>query len=300
MADSTILNLATALTLASAVDTTAMYAETVAPADVKVTLAILRQIMRNGLVEVAGTDAAVSMVAGAFYKCDLNAVFSASRIYTLPASPAVGTRVGVQVIVGHATRYVAIVGNTGQTINGGTAATEWSRLFNVGEYAIFECVATDTWIVQDGRIPMVGLMELTTPATGEAAATNVLPTSQSGVWTSRVDTGGIVTVGTSLMTVRRRSYGMVSAGAGFTNAGTAGQYGSIRIVINGVTTAIAQQRLGLVTGTTQVNPNVTKTYFFAAGDTLQYQYATEAGAIGLAASVLTHFGFTEVLRAVGA
>ena len=63
-----------------------------------------------------------------------------------------GERVGVYVVDGDATYELILKGAASQTINGGTAATEWSRVFIANECVIFRCIAANTWIVEyDGR-----------------------------------------------------------------------------------------------------------------------------------------------------
>lgn len=78
---------------------------------------------------------------------------TADRNLTLP-SAQVGERLGVHVIDGDASFELILKGAASQTINGGSAATEWSRIFIAGETVVFRCTAANTWIVEyDGRIP---------------------------------------------------------------------------------------------------------------------------------------------------
>ena len=80
---------------------------------------------------------------------------SANIDLTLP-SANVGDRIGVYMVDGDDTYGVIIKGAASQTINGGSAATEWSRLFIKGENCIFRCVAANTWIVEhDGRVSCI-------------------------------------------------------------------------------------------------------------------------------------------------
>lgn len=111
--------------------------------------------MLGGLVPVAITDADVTMTAGSLYWGDISGWATADRTYTLPATAAVGDRVGVMLTVGDATYELLITANTGDTLNAVAGGTEWSRLFITGEVVIMRCVvANATWIVEyDGRIP---------------------------------------------------------------------------------------------------------------------------------------------------
>jgi hypothetical protein len=100
---------------------------------------------------VAGTDAAVTMVANRHYEL-AGASLSATRTYKLPAG-AVGDRVRVSLTTGAAVYALIIQGDTGITINGGSAATEWSRLFIAREYVEFRATSTSNWDVWgDGRV----------------------------------------------------------------------------------------------------------------------------------------------------
>jgi hypothetical protein len=79
---------------------------------------------------------------------------TANRDFVLPAVCAVGDRVSVAVIDGDDTYALLIKPAAGDTINGGTAGAEWSRLLLGGEVVTFRCVtANSAWIVEnDGRI----------------------------------------------------------------------------------------------------------------------------------------------------
>ena len=105
------------------------------------------------LNHVAGGDADTTMAVGNMYVTDMSAWATADRTYTLPATAAVGDRIGIMVTAGDASHELIIKPNTGDTINGGSAAAEWSRLFITGEVVILRCVTADSaWVVEhDGR-----------------------------------------------------------------------------------------------------------------------------------------------------
>jgi len=109
------------------------------------------------LAHVSGTDADTTMAVGNIYVTDMSAWATADRTYTLPATAAVGDRIGIMVTAGDASHELIIKPNTGDTINGGSAAAEWSRLFITGEVVILRCVTADSaWVVEyDGRKPMI-------------------------------------------------------------------------------------------------------------------------------------------------
>jgi hypothetical protein len=103
------------------------------------------------LTTVSITDAAVSMVANTRYEGSI-AAFTEDRTYTLPAGTA-GDVVEVALTTGDDAFELIIAGASGVSINGGSAATEWSRLFIDNEFVRFRCIATNDWRVEiDGRI----------------------------------------------------------------------------------------------------------------------------------------------------
>lgn len=77
---------------------------------------------------------------------------TANRNFVLPAGTA-GDIVELRIVTGDDTYAFIVIGNTGISINGGTAATEWSRLFIAGETVRFIATSTSNWaILNDGRI----------------------------------------------------------------------------------------------------------------------------------------------------
>lgn len=105
------------------------------------------------LDHVAGANANTTMAVGALYVVD-GATLTADRTYTLPATAAVGDRIGVMMSAGSASYEVLLTAASGDTLNGIAGGTEWSRLFITGEVVIMRCVAASaTWVVEvDGRI----------------------------------------------------------------------------------------------------------------------------------------------------
>lgn len=114
---------------------------------------VLQLMAATGLLHTAGTDADTTMAVGAMYVVDMSAWATADRTYTLPGTAAVGDRIGIMVTAGDATHELIITAGTGDTLNGISGGTEWSRLFMSYEVVIMRCVAANaTWIVEhDGR-----------------------------------------------------------------------------------------------------------------------------------------------------
>lgn len=101
------------------------------------------------LENVAGSDANTTMAVNTLYVVDMSAWATADRTYKLPATAAVGDRVGVMVTSGNASYELILTAETGDTLNGVAGGTEWSRLFITNEVVIMRCVTADsTWIVE--------------------------------------------------------------------------------------------------------------------------------------------------------
>lgn len=141
-----------------------------------------RQLTAAALDHVAGTDANTTMVVNTMYVVDMSAWATADRTYTLPATAAVGDRVGIMVSSGDASHELLITAASGDTLNGVAGGTEWSRLFITGEVVILRCVAANaTWVVEyDGRIPCVATWQ----ATGSGTNTQSISAS---TWTKVLD-----------------------------------------------------------------------------------------------------------------
>lgn len=111
-------------------------------------------------VKAAVTGSNVTGVVGTMHILDLSGL-TADRDFVLPATCAVGDRVGVMVEVGDADYELLLKPDGSDTINGGAAGAEWSRVFITGEVVIFRCVtANSAWMVEyDGRISGIVIVE---------------------------------------------------------------------------------------------------------------------------------------------
>lgn len=244
---------------------------------------------RNTMALATGTDAATTMTANTLYTVDLSAWATADRNYTLPAAPSVGDRVGIIVQAGNASFELIIKGNTSQTINGGSAASEWSRLFITGESVVLRYVATNKWIVDyDGRIAMKAQLRLSANAAGESASTLTLPTDKSGVWTADVDVGSITTVSNGKITARRAGYFDLSMGGISASAVADQNFFGISVLKNGSAAggALTFQSTTGQTGRAQIAYNSAP---LAVDDFVQFVFRTQEGSRGLLAAAITGF-----------
>jgi hypothetical protein len=249
------------------------------------------------LEHVVGTDADTTMAVGTLYIVDMSAWATADRTYTLPATAAVGSRVGIMVTAGDASHELIIKPNTGDTINGGSAAAEWSRLFITGEVVILRCVTADSaWIVEeDGRIPMSCFARLSTSATGETAGTDTFPTDKSGAWTSVLDRGNILTTSTGTVTNRRACKGNVLFGGVSVNSIGVGNYFQVGIYVAGAVALGPFLRSALTAGV--IVQGSVQVYDFPIDTATRMFYQSGEGSKGLRGTgdISSSFGFLEVL-----
>lgn len=100
---------------------------------------------------------------------------TANRNFVLPAGTA-GDVIELNISTGDDTYALIIIGDTGITINGGSAATEWSRLFITNESIQLVATSASNWQVMiDKRIPCLGFMDrITTAVTTNTAATDTI------------------------------------------------------------------------------------------------------------------------------
>lgn len=265
------------------------------PTSYKVTAAVVREF--SNMTQATGTDADTTMAVNTLYVVDMSAWATADRTYTLPATAAVGDRIGVMVTAGDASHELILTAGSGDTLNGIAGGTEWSRLFISNEVVIMRCiVANTTWVVEyDGRIPQEGLMDLTTASDGNNASTYYRPTQTStpGAWTSRVDVGGVVSTSNDYMLVRRAGKYQASLGYAPKDAGTVGVFVNARIILNDT-----QEETGPSAACTAAGVNrcaASKLIAMAAGDYIRYEYRTGDANIGASAFRGTFLSIFEVL-----
>jgi hypothetical protein len=160
----------------------------------------------------SNADAAVTGVVGTMHILDIGP-FTADRDFTLPATCAVGDRVGVFLKTGDDAFALLLKPNTGDTINGGSAGAEWSRLFISNECVIFRCITANAdWIVEyDGRIPQMARMSrITTDQTTGPNPANAWTTTD--INSADIQRGATVDVANNYILWRRQSYVLISGG----------------------------------------------------------------------------------------
>ena len=248
---------------------------------------------------VTGTSGAISAAVNTLYVADMSG-WTADRTLTLPATAAVGDRVGVMVSVGDADYEWLITAATGDTLNGVAGGTEWSRVFITGETVVFRCVAADsTWVVeQDGRIPQNAAMYLSTSADGETAATYTRPTAATtaGAWTVDFDNASICSTSNDRLVPRRAGKYLLTVAYVAKDGGTAGQWANLEIRRNG-TTVVGGPSMVFQADNVNRLTAVMSASITTVGDYWDYYYRTQAGSLGAHGTTTwaTRFGATEVL-----
>jgi hypothetical protein len=248
-------------------------------------------------VDLGGTaDAAIAAAVNTFYVRNI-AGFTADRTLTLPATAAVGDRVGLCVPTGDSAFELLLTANTGDTLNGIAGGTEWSRLFIDNEFVIMRCVvANATWVVEyDGRIAQKCDLLLTTSADGEAADTFVRPTqcSTAGVWTAAPDAGAIAAATSDRINIRRGNPFLVYATARSKDTAADGKYYNFALFKNVAETLVllGHTQMGALGNPLAAN---TKLITFATDDYVVFKFRSQDGGVGALLNQ-TWFGLVEQL-----
>lgn len=224
---------------------------------------------------------------------------TADRDFTLPASAAVGDRVGITFPAGSSSYEILLKSASGDKINNvDCSTTEWSRLFIAGETVIFRCIDSSTvdWVVEyDGRIPQVCEMYVSTAtASTEAANTFTKVTDKSGAWTAGVNIGSIADTSTGKITLRRSCKAAVS-GAARANTNLADQvFVSVALYLNGTLKWFGQISSSSSGAAVSPVPNTVDTYVFSTGDYVEHYFRTQVGSLG-AAALYNTFSISEIL-----
>jgi hypothetical protein len=224
--------------------------------------------------------------AGQMYVCTI-AGLTADRDLTLP-SAQVGERIGVYIVDGDADYALVLKGAASQTINGGTAATEWSRVFIANESVTFLCIAANTWIVEtDMRIPCALKMFPATDTTGETAAqyTDI----DLSATTPDYDIGGMAVIASDHALIRRAGkYTVQVTGRNVSSITDGSQYylGWDTASGNSATESIYQTWPATTTNHVIAYRGEAD---MALADTIYFKYRSSEGSKGYDANTLTSF-----------
>ena len=241
---------------------------------------------------VTTTD--VTGAVGQMYVCTI-AGLTANRNLTLP-SAQVGERVGVYIVDGDATYELILKGATSQTINGGSAATEWSRLFIIGECVIFRCTAANTWIVEsDGRIPCQADVYCSTNVTTNTAAAITIVDFSANTTTGG-DNASLVDSTNDVIKIRRANTYHATASAAPVSGLADTKYYAVTIRYTSGSSQICMAKAPTATATSGVILVTSKTLPITVGNDLEWGFQSEETDRGLIAQDrASYFSVTEVL-----
>ena len=265
---------------------------------------VLFSVIRNGILSAsvsAVTTADISAEVRKSYHLDLSGL-TADRNFILPAG-TVGDVIEVTATVGDDTYELILKGNAGITINGGAAATEWSRLFISGETVRFMASSASNWnVIHDGRIPCKGVLTRTGSAgnTTHSAAAEVVAD-----WnTEELDVGDIGDTANDRFNIRRAGY-YAPVGSYVPAVAIADQkYAFVMLFKNTTKIAAGGLRQSSTAGSgVMLAAAARKPVLFAAGDTCTYKFVTEDANMGLGRTdnttalleQITFFAIEEIL-----
>ncbi len=252
-------------------------------------LSDLRQY--TNMVQATGTDADTTMAINTLYVVDMSAWATADRTYTLPATAAVGDRIGVMVTAGDASHELILTAGSGDTLNGIAGGTEWSRVFITNEVVIMRCtVANTTWMVEyDGRIPCVASGYPNDVTTNTGGTPKVAPLANS-----IADNASLLDLVTNFrLGIRRSGTYIINISGRHLNNPAAQQTWQMYAYKNGASLLAIQQQNS---GAAAYQSAIAKDFPLVAGDYLQLYFNAGETNKGLrGASTLTWLGVVEVL-----
>lgn len=255
---------------------------------------------------ITPTTTNVTAAVNTRYFADISGL-TADRNFVLPAGTA-GDEIELNITTGDDTYELVVIGNTGISINGGTAATEWSRLFISRESVRLIATSTSNWhVVQDGRLPCIAVFERITSA---ANTTHSADTDTKADWNSLPTNIGSCGETTNDRFLARRA-GVYEASGGYAPSAaiTDQKYVNVKVLKNGSTKIVsASQRQSAATSSSIVGASINpKPVSLAVGDYLEYFFNTEeankgllntdyAGAGSNQLGAVSFFAVKEILR----
>lgn len=162
------------------------------------------------------TDSDVTAQVGTHYELDVSGL-TASRNFALPTAKT-GDQIRVKLTTGDADHELIIKGAATVTINGGTAATEWSRLFIDDEVVEFRATSATNWdVVHDGRIAPSMSVGNSSGASVQSIANGVDTKIASAIDTVYHNKGGLWDVTNKNIIIRRAGQYLITGGGGLQN-----------------------------------------------------------------------------------
>lgn len=259
---------------------------------------VTKKITASNFVTGLNTNSViVSAITGGFdavvntkYFLDVSGLVITGSSCVIPTG-TVGSEIEINLTVGDDSYELIIVGDDDVTINGGTAKTEWSRLFITGEALRLVATTPTNWqVVHDGRIPCHGRLALSGNDTTNTAAAETTPT-----WdVADINVGNMADLVNYRFNIRRAGYYTFSGGYNAVSNQTDQKYRFLEVYQNAVLSHLVRERCS---GASNAGPTVEmspKTVLCAVSDFLLYVYGTEIANEGIAASPGTFFEVKEV------
>lgn len=169
------------------------------------------------------TTADVTGAVNTIYRLDLSGL-TADRNITLPTA-SVGDRIRIEISAGNNTYALIVKGAATVTINGGSAATEWSRVFYANEVVEFEATSSTNWrLINDGRIACNCRID-GNGGTNQSIAASTWTTVNGSLLTNAVyDSGGMADTTNGRINIRRSGDYLITVVFIFLNSTGAGDY----------------------------------------------------------------------------
>lgn len=244
---------------------------------------------------ISPTSANVTAAVNYRYFANISGL-TANRDFILP-TPAVGDTIQISIVTGDDTYALILKGNTGITINGGSAATEWSRLFIKNETVTFVANTTSNWqVLTDGRIPSTARIAATS---GQSISNNL--STQVTLSGSIFDNASLADTANSRLKIRRTNKYVMAAALRFQSIAVVmprmtcwiGQYGTSNII------QLAEQYMSASSGAGIASPGLSiATVFEMAEGTQLALYVYQNSGTSQTPSTGTgspHLEMTEVL-----
>jgi hypothetical protein len=226
---------------------------------------------------ITPTTTNVTAAVGTRYFADVSGL-TADRNFVLPTCSA-GNEIELHITVGDDAFELILIGDTGVSINGGSTATEWSRVFIAGESVRLVASGADAWrVIYDGRKPCIGKMTRTgsSSSTTHSAGADVQPD-----WnTAEINIGSICDTTNDYFIIRRAGT-YTTTGEYAPAASISDQNYALVKIFNGATQVasggLRQSSASAVTMAGAFAVPIT----CAAGDTIIYKFETQQANIGM-------------------
>ena len=227
--------------------------------------------LTNSIASV--TTANVTGVVGTRHILDVSGM-TANRNFVLPAGTA-GDEIEVNISVGDATYALLLIGDTGISINGGSAATEWSRLFITGETIHFVATSTTNWqVVMDGRIPCIAILQRQAAQSCNSGAQTKLALDAAVL--NRGEMGDVTT--NDRINIRRAGNYQIGAFASLANVFEDQEWLEVEVFKNGALHKFAKQFVSVSVANQYSAPQLTYIDAAALNDYYELYVAHNEGA----------------------